>query len=44
MKHLNLLCLFQRQISDFNAMLSHVLDMIGTMRDEWDADQVSGLR
>ncbi|XP_046841708.1 mediator of RNA polymerase II transcription subunit 8-A-like isoform X2 [Xenia sp. Carnegie-2017] len=31
----------QRQISDFNAMLSHVLDMIGTMRDEWDADQVS---
>ena len=34
--------LFQRQIADFNATLSNLVEMIGTARDEWETDQSSG--
>ncbi|CAB3983744.1 mediator of RNA polymerase II transcription subunit 8-like [Paramuricea clavata] len=31
----------QRQIADFNATLSNLVEMIGTARDEWETDQSS---
>lgn len=33
---------FQRQIADFNATLSSLVEMIGTAREEWETDQSSG--
>ena len=33
---------FQRQIADFNATLSSLIETIGTAREEWETDQSSG--
>ena len=33
---------FQRQIADFNATLSSLIETIGAAREEWETEQSSG--